>query len=140
MQKNKSIEHSGIVQSIKDSIIKVSFMQETACNTCHVKGVCSVPDGKDQEVEVINSSGDFSIGEHVNLVLEQSLGIRALLLGYVLPFILVVLVLVIASSILKNDLLAGLISLACLVPYYLLLYYNRDKLEKTFSFKIRKLA
>lgn len=139
MQKSKEIEHLGIVQSITDRMIKVSFLQESACSTCHVQGVCSVPDGKDQEIEIANYSNKFSVGEQVNIVLEESLGMRALFLSYILPFILVVLILGIASTILKNDLQAGLISLFCLVPYYYILYLKRDKLKNTFSFKIRKL-
>ncbi len=140
MQKSKSIEHLGSVQSIMGNIIKVSFLQESACSSCHVKSVCSVPDGKDQEVEIINDSGNFSVGEQVNLVLEESLGMRALFLSYILPFIIVVFVLAIASSVLKNDLQSGLIALSCLVPYYFILFLNRDKLKNTFSFKIKKLA
>lgn len=139
MQKSKAIEHMGVVQSITDRMIKVSFLQETACSACHVQGVCSVPDGKDQEIEIINYSNQYSVGEQVNIVLEESLGMRALFLSYVIPFILVILILGIASAILKNDLQAGLLSLICLLPYYYILYLNKDKLKKTFSFKIRKL-
>ena len=139
MPKSKSIEHLGIVQSITDRMIKVLFVQETACSTCHVQGVCSVPDGKNQEVEVVDSSNQFIVGEQVNIVLEESLGMRALFLSYILPFILVVFVLGIASSIFNNDLMAGSISLFCLIPYYYYLYLKRDKLKKIFSFKIKKL-
>jgi len=68
--------------------------------------------------------------------MQKSLGTRAVMLGYFLPFLLVLLTLIVTLNIFKSQGLAGLISLGVLVPYYMLLYFNKDRLKKTFTFKI----
>ncbi len=69
--------------------------------------------------------------------MQQSLGFRALFLGYVLPFVILVVVLFIAMEITQNDLFSGLLGLATLIPYYLILYLMKDKLQKTFAFSLK---
>ena len=140
MHKSVLIEHPGIVQSIKDGIIEVMFLQQSACLSCQVKGVCNVSDTKDQVVDIPDYSNKYSIGEHVNIVMQESLGQKALFLGYILPFIIVFFILILTSIFIDNELQSGLISLGSLIPYYVLLYKFRDKLKKSFLFKIRKLA
>ncbi|NOZ47660.1 MAG: SoxR reducing system RseC family protein [Chlorobi bacterium] len=140
MQDNKSIEHSGVVHSIENGIIKVGFATQSACASCLANGVCSVPEDGDKEVEIIDKAGKYKIGEKVDIVLQESLGLRALFLGYLLPFLILFFVLIVLSNIMDSELLAGLISLFCLIPYYLVLYLQRDKLKKTFSFNLKKIV
>jgi len=48
-----------------------------------------------------------------------------------------IITLVIASSVL-SELWAGLSAISILLPYYLLLYIFKNKLRKTFSFRIER--
>ena len=81
----------------------------------------------------------FSNGDKVRIVLAQSLGFRALFLGYVLPFLLVLCTLLIVSALGNSELIAGLVSLAVLIPYYIGLKLFRGKLERQFSFFLQKI-
>jgi hypothetical protein len=46
------IEHSGIIENINGSNIRVQIIQESACSGCHAKGACSAADLKDKYIDV----------------------------------------------------------------------------------------
>lgn len=133
----KEIEHPGVITSIDSSGIKVNITTYSACSSCNAKGVCSISDVKDKIVEVPNT-GDFSVGQEVQVILHQNLGFKAIYLGYVQPFIIVLISLIITSSLTGNELLAGLISLGTLAPYFLILLYFKEKIRNKFTFAIKK--
>jgi sigma-E factor negative regulatory protein RseC len=54
-------------------------------------------------------------------------------LGYLLPFLILMAVMVTTYAITGKDGLAGLLGLASLLPYYFTLYYFRDKLRSRLS-------
>jgi sigma-E factor negative regulatory protein RseC len=137
MGTTKEIKHPGVITSIDSSKIKVNITTYSACSSCGAKGICSISDVKDKMVEVSNT-GDFSVGQEVQVILHQTLGFKALYLGYVQPFIVVLITLIIISSITRNEVLAGLISLGALAPYYLILYLYKEKIRNKFTFAIKK--
>lgn len=134
------IEHKGKIEKIEGNKIRVRFTAISACAACHAKGVCTASDMENKEVEVIDEPANYEIGEQVNVVLQQSLGFRALLYGYVFPFFLLLMALIILSFTFNNELIAGIGAIAVLIPYYILLYFYNDRLQKVFSFKIQKLS
>ena len=139
MQSSKSIEHSGIIQDIENNVIKVSIIPESACSSCYAKSVCSVSDVDNKIIEITKCNENYSVGEQVNIFYEQSSGLKAVFLGYVLPFLILFITLIIALSITDNEAIAGSLALGILLPYYLTLLIFKDKLKKTFSFRLKKL-
>ena len=137
MGSSNEIKHPGVITSIDSSKIKVNITTYSACSSCGAKGICSISDVKDKIVEV-PKTGDFSIGQEVQVILHQTQGFKALYLGYVQPFIVVLITLIITSSLTRNEVLSGLISLGVLAPYYLILYYFKEKIRNKFTFAIRK--
>jgi sigma-E factor negative regulatory protein RseC len=135
----KSIEHKGFIERITDHSVIVKIISESACSACHAKGACTAADMQDKEIEVNGIPGNFRPGEMVNLILEQSLGFKAVMLGYVYPFIILFAGLLIASSAGLNELGSGLLSLGLLPPYFFVLYLFRNKIRKSFNFSIRKI-
>ncbi len=136
----EAIEHKGIVESVDNGLIKVNITALSACASCQVKGSCSVGDMENKVVEITNSNIQVKDGEFVNIVMSQSLGYKALFYGYILPFILIFIVLIISTEYGLSEGYAGLLALSPLPVYYLILYLLKDKLRKTFSFSIHKLA
>jgi len=135
----KTIEHNGIVKKVDDDFILVSVIANTGCASCEAKGVCSVSELEEKEIEVRNFSDNYRVGEQVVVFFKESLGFRALFLGYILPFIILMLVLLLADTLGYGEGVAGLSALGSLIPYYSILYLTNKKLRKTFSFSIRKL-
>jgi len=139
MSNSKSIEHKGRIDSIDDNKIIVSIISMSSCASCHAKGVCTAADMQEKSVEVYDYTNQYKVGEEVNVTLKQTLGFRALFLGYVLPFILVLFFLIVLTVITNNEAVSGLGSLLVLVPYYVTLFVLRDKIKKKFTFTLNKI-
>ncbi len=140
MAKTSDIEHSATILKIDNEHITVGIMNVSACAGCHAKGACSMADMKEKTVDVIDYSNQYTVGEKVNLKYQESLGWFALTIAYIIPFIIVVITLILALEISKNELISGLISLAILIPYYVVLSFYKKRLKKTFSFSIEKIV
>lgn len=138
MLNSKSIEHKGRIESIVDNKINVSILAVSGCASCQIKGVCSVSDTQEKNIEVYDFTNKYEVGEKVNVLLKQSLGFRALFLGYLLPFLLIFLILIILTIITNNEAISGIGALFVLVPYYIILYALRKKIRKKFTFTINK--
>jgi len=133
-----TIEHKGIIDSISEGKVKVRFTALSACASCHAKAYCSASEMEDKIVEVDGSPAVFRPGEPVNINLSLSQGYKALLIGYVYPFLLVFSSLVILSVAGIRELYAGLISLSLLLPYYLVTAFLKERIDKKFQFTIHK--
>ncbi len=116
----------------------VNIVNESACSACHAKGACNVSDFQDKEIEITDFSKNYKPGEEVTVVFQQSQGFTAVFWGYLFPFLLVLITLIITVSLTKNDLTGGLISLAILIPYYITLYFFRHLLKKVFKFEVEE--
>jgi sigma-E factor negative regulatory protein RseC len=133
------IEHKGRIDWIEGSKVHVHFVSQSACASCHAKGVCTASDMESKEVEVTDYSGRFSEGEEVNVLLRRTMGFKAITYGYLLPFVLVVTTLFISSSLFASEVAAGLTSLGILFPYYMWLYFKRESFRKVFTFELQKI-
>ena len=136
---NNVIEHRGRIEAIKGNCIKVHFISMSACSNCHARSVCSASGMEKKEVEIIGDSRHSQVGEEVKVLLRQSMGFKALFYGYVLPFFLLVTALFLFSAIFQHEVVAGLLSLGMLLPYYLLVYHSKDHFQRTLTFDLKKL-
>lgn len=138
MKQTGHIEHQGIVSKIADGKVYVNLTNVSNCSSCHVQSMCQVSDVDKKEIEVIQGTGSqFRKGDKVDVSFKSSLGPKALFLGYLLPFLIVLTTLLIMHQITGDEALSGLASLTILIPYYLLLYGFRSKLKKEFSFTLK---
>ena len=131
------IEHEGFVEEINPQHIKVRIVNESACASCHAKGACTTADLQDKLIDVYQSISNISVGQKVMLLGKKSLAPKAVLLAYVFPLFLILATLITVFYVTNNELLAGILSLAVLIPYFIIIYFMRNKLEQTFSFSIK---
>ena len=135
----KKISHDGVVDSTEGNDVVVRITSYAACNDCHARGACNVTEENEKFMRIKADPSGFDQGDKVRVVLAQSLGFRALFLGYILPFLLVFTALLVASATGVSELFAGLISLLVLPPYYIGLKLFRGKLDRQFSFFLQKI-
>jgi positive regulator of sigma E activity len=128
------IKHKAFIREVTEDSLRVAIVNKSACSRCHAEKVCTMADKKVKEVEIFKTSGHYSPGEEVTVVLRESLGLKALFYGYVLPFIIVLVTLITVFSVAGDEVIAGLFSLGVLVPYYIILYFMRQYLKKVFKF------
>jgi sigma-E factor negative regulatory protein RseC len=134
------IDHDGIIEQIHGDIAHVKISSESACAACHAKGVCMASDKEDKYLDVPMQGVSYSSGETVKVLVEKRLGFKAVFLGYFLPFLVVMGVLVGCLSAGVPELQAGLWALLSLPPYSLALYLARNRIASTFSFSMQKTA
>ena len=137
MTVNETITHPGVVEEVEDAKVFVKILSQSACSSCHAKGMCSVAEVEEKTVEVVSAEGrNYKPGDHVTVRMEKSLGKKAVFLGYLLPFILLMATLILMISLTSNEGLSAIVSLLILGPYYLLLYLLKDRLSRQFRFRI----
>lgn len=134
-----SVKHSGVISKITESTVTVSLDGNVNCESCKAKVACGISESNSKEIEVSNSTQSLKLNENVEVLLEKNLGLKAVFWAYVFPFILLVTVLLIAST-LFQEWIAGLLSIAVLIPYYLMLYVLRSTFKKAFKLSILKMA
>jgi len=135
---SERITHEGIIDRIGSDSVFVRILSKSACSACHSKGMCSVSEMTEKLIEVKHTGSDYTKGQTVNVVLDSSLGNKAVVLGYLIPFILLIVTLLVSSRFL-SELWAGLLAIAVLVPYFLLLFIFKNRLSQTFFFRIEHI-
>jgi len=134
------IEHEGVISSITGNLMEVLIVQQSACEECHAKGACSISDKKEKLIEIQNFDSGYTVGDRVTVFGSQKIGMEAVLLAFVLPFMLVLVTLMIVGRFISNEMIAGVTALLVLIPYYFCLSFFNKKLKTRFSFDIRKIS
>jgi positive regulator of sigma E activity len=131
--KAEVVRHPGIVTELEGDLVRVKVLQVSACASCHAKGACSLADMEEKIVEIEGYRGrELHPGDHVTLAMQRTSGNRAVLLGYFLPFLVLMATMITGSFFIQSEGLLALVSIGILIPYYLLLYHFRDRLKKKF--------
>ena len=137
---NNTIKHLGIVENIQGSHLSVRIVQTSACAACSVKGHCSSADSKDKIIDIIDTAASsYRVGEKVMVIGETSMGMMAVVLAFIIPFILLIFSLFLFMALMENELYSALLSLAILIPYYFILWLNKTRLKQKFSFTIKPI-
>ncbi len=132
----EKVLHEGVIQEVSENKLTVMIVNASACSSCHAKGACLASDMKEKEIEIYRFSGEYKPGQTVNILGKTSQGYKAMFYGYVVPFIMVFVTLIVSLSVTQSEGLAGLLSLVVLVPYYAVLYLFRNRLKRSFEFEI----
>lgn len=132
------IKHKAFVKEVSESTLTVSILNQSACASCHANGACTMADVREKEVEIRRSMINYSPGQEVTVIFQESLGFRALIYGYIIPFLLVLSILITTFNVTGNEVIAGLSALGALIPYYLVLYFFRGFLKNVFKFELEE--
>ncbi len=138
MESTICVDQKGIIEEVKDKSVIVRFLMPTACGNCSAKSICSAGKIDKDCIEIEDSSKKYSTGDLVRVEISKAMGYRALGYGYILPFFIVLLTLIIVTILGLNELFAGIISVLILFPYYLLLYMVRNQINRKFKFELKK--
>ena len=137
MPQGDKITHEGIVlKAPGDGTADVEIVTGSACSGCHAKSACSLGN---TDVRIINVRSDVKLspGDKVTVVMEQSQGFRALAIGYVIPFLVLIFVFTVLTVAGAGELSSALLSFASLAVYYFVVWLLRSRIEKKFEFKIK---
>lgn len=132
------IKHSGTIESIEGQHVRVRIMQVAACAACKVASHCNASESKVKIVDVFDAPDvqALAVGQDVVVTASRDVAGRALLIGFGLPFILMVAVLVAVLQLTGNEGLAALSGIGALVPYYFVVWLLRQRIAHEISFQI----
>jgi sigma-E factor negative regulatory protein RseC len=134
---SNKIKHSGVVENIMGDSVQVRIVQTSACAACKVAGYCNASESKEKLVDVYHAdTRHLKVGDVVTVTASTQVAAQALLLGFGLPFVVLVAVLIAVLLITGNEGAAALSGLAALVPYYAVLFLFRNRIRDKLSFSI----
>jgi sigma-E factor negative regulatory protein RseC len=131
-----TINHDGVVQQVDKKSVSVSISATSACSGCHAEGSCTFS-GKEEKIIEVTGNYNVKQGDKVTIIMNQSMGYTALFLGYVFPLISVISILIVLISLKVPELAAGLVSLSILMPYYIIMYFFRKRINEKFTFTLK---
>ena len=116
----------------------VAILQHGACGECHAAGLCGMADIAEKAVEVATDPyASYGVGDEVEVVLKASMGMKAVWLGYFLPLVVLLGVILGLVALGVAEVPAGLSGIGAVAVYYLLLWLFRDRLKKEYIFTIK---
>ena len=151
--KRKMIKHDGIIIALnEDGTALVRIVQTSACAACKAKAMCASAESAEKEMTVmLLGDGQWAVGDTVEVMVQQKMGWKAVVLAYLLPFFVMLAVMFIGNGLLaigdgqlamgdgaKREAVLGTVALCAMAVYYLVLGMFKDKLQKEFSFTARK--
>lgn len=138
---SNNITHEGIVVKVDGQRVTVQFVQSSACGSCHARALCSSGTSETAERRVTaNSYGQtYEVGDYVRVVVQSSLAWSAVLLAFVVPMAIAFVALFAVVGITGSEVMACLITLAVLALYYVVVWTQRDRLERRTEFAVEKL-
>lgn len=138
MAAGEEITHMGRIVDINPEFTTVEIVSESACASCHAKGLCGVGESKIKTVQVRTSAwAPHQIGDEVEVALRKVMGYKAVFIAYGLPLIVLVAALLISSAAGAGELASGLIAIGSVVLCYIVLAFFRNRLRNIYSFYIK---
>ena len=147
------IKHDGIIIALnEDGTALVRIVQTSACAACKAKAMCASAESAEKEMTVVLLGDEqWAVGNEVEVMVQQKMGWKAVVLAYLLPFFVMLAVMFIGNGLLaigywllamgdgaKREAVLGTIALCAMAVYYLVLGMFKDKLQKEFSFTAKK--
>ncbi len=135
-----AIAKTGTITQITAKEICVKIRQITSCEGCHHKTNCAVNHCQ-EKVLTLPLPTDFKadIGQKVLLKINPKQSSFAILLGFIIPLITLLISLGVSLKIFQqSENFAATTSLIILAFYYGLLFLLKPRLNKTFNIQITK--
>ena len=146
------IKHDGIVIALnEDGTALVRIVQTSACAACKAKAMCASAESAEKEMRVVllgengkvktenNSTQSYQVGDTVEVMVQQKMGWKAVVLAYLLPFFVMLAVIFMGNALwnVREEIL-GTAALCAMALYYIVLGLFKSKLQKEFSFTAKK--
>ena len=150
--KREMIKHDGIIIALnEDGTALVRIVQTSACAACKAKAMCASAESAEKEMTVVllgengkvktenNSTQSYHVGDSVEVMVQQKMGWKAVVLAYLLPFFVMLAVIFMGNALwnVREEIL-GTAALCAMALYYIVLGLFKDRLQKEFSFTAKK--
>ena len=132
-----TISHEGVITKISDTELEIKILAQSACASCHAKSACGMGEQAEKILTVPKPNDrEFQLLQKVNVTMAVGQGNKAAILAYLVPIVVLLAALFICLGVGLGEGWSALISIAALIPYYIVLYLKRDKLKRRFEYRI----
>ena len=136
---DEMIKHEGVVLSTNGNMAHVEIVQTSACSACKARSMCMSSESQQKQMDVVMLE-PMQAGDRVEVEVRERLAWRAVLLAYILPFVVMMAVIAVLDYATDwSEAITGTLSLCAIALYYLILSAFKHKLQKQFSFTARKI-
>lgn len=133
------IRHTGVVMSVNGDMAHVRIVQTSACQACKAKSMCMSSESREKEMDATMLE-PMAVGDKVEVEVREHLAWKAVLLAYILPFIAMIGVMITLNYTTDwSEAVVGTLSLCTIALYYIGLSVFKHRLQKEFSFTVRKI-
>ena len=133
------IMHDGVVVAVDPQSVTVEILSSSACASCHAAGICGMGEYQKKAVRVpADLRTDYTVGEKVDVVLQATMGLKAVWVAYVIPLLVLLAVVLGLTALGCSELVCASSGLGAVTLYYLIVYLLRSRLNDTYLFTIRK--
>ncbi len=132
------IVKNGLVKAIKSNCIDVEIISCSACSGCTISSSCSMSETKRRIVTIQgNYAEQYQIGDKVEVVMSDRLGLQAVVYAFVIPLVLLLIAVACCHGYGFDDIISGISGIIVLIPYYFVLFLNRNRLENKFCCRLK---
>lgn len=133
------IRHTGVVLSTDGNKAHVEIIQTSACSACKARSMCMSAESQSKQMDVVMLE-PLKAGDQVEVQVRERLAWKAVLLAYILPFIVMISVIAVLDFVTGwSEAVIGTLSLCAIALYYIGLSVFKHRLQTQFSFTARKI-
>lgn len=133
------IEHSGVVVRVDVGRVYVEIIAQGACGGCSARQACGLGESEHKIVEILTpDAATYRVGGTVTVCVTKHVGMTAVLLAYVIPFVVMVGVIVAGHLLAVAEGLTAMLGLGSVILYFGIIGLNRRKIEKKIHFTLFK--
>ena len=133
------IRHEGVVLRTDGRMARVEIVQTSACSACKARSMCMSAESQQKEMDCVMLE-PMQAGDRVEVEVRERLAWKAVLLAYIMPFVVMMAVIVALDFWTDwSEAVVGTLSLCGIALYYIGLSVFKHRLQKEFSFSARKI-
>lgn len=131
------IVKTGSITAVKKDCVEVEIISCSACASCAISSSCGLSEIKKRIVTIYDSSNQYNVGDQVEVVISTEQGLQAVVYAFTIP-LLILLITVISLYVYGfSEIISGISGIIVLIPYYFVLFLNRNRLENKFCCRLK---
>ena len=129
--------HDGLVTKVGTGKVTVSISATSACASCEAHSKCGFAESKDKTLDIPAEDWErYSVGDRVNVHIDESRGLQAVWIAYVLPALLMLAVIIGLSIMGLPEWVVIISTFLILACYTGILVLRRRHISKRFTLTV----
>ncbi len=107
-----------VIESSAGGLIKCEVECAEACGSCKAKSVCGTATSK-KTIDLFDTTGQSKVGDRLIVEVGNTMGLRAVLIAYILPLVVLFAVMITLRQLEFEPLTYGLSGIGAMVLYFI---------------------